>query len=78
MKNLLTWWKNKEEHQKIELNLLAPEGTLRKSYKVWCFGRKNLLIQWECWQEKPKRLIDKKPPNLMETEEENRKMRSTS
>ncbi len=37
---------NKEENQKIELNYLALQGILTKSYKDdECFDRKNLLIQ---------------------------------
>lgn len=33
IKNLLTQW-DKEENQKMGINLLAPGGTMRKNYRV--------------------------------------------
>lgn len=35
--------KNKKKNQKIELNLLALGSMLKKSYGIWCLGRKKSL-----------------------------------
>ena len=51
------------------LDLLAPGGMLRKSWKKQFVGRKNLLSR-----RKTKRSIDEKPPNPVGTVEENRKI----